>query len=69
MVITDELLQTINQLSDEQQQYLLTIARTLANTQRIRGESGESIVTAVGFFDEQALDEIESAINESDGMN
>jgi hypothetical protein len=66
MTITDELLQTLNQLNEAQQQRLLNFARILANTSKIQGESGKSIVQATGFFDADALEEIEAAIVEAE---
>jgi hypothetical protein len=63
MTLTDELIEHIYQLDAVQQQRLLNFARVLARTPAIRGEAGESIVRAIGFFDAQALDEIEAAIN------
>ena len=64
MTMIDELLQTFNELDEAQQQRLLNFARILTKTPVIKGESGESIVQATGFFDAQALDEMEAAIAE-----
>lgn len=69
MTITDELLETLNQLDDAQQQRLLNFARVLAHTPQIQGESGKSIVQATGFFEADALQEIETAIAEADGID
>ena len=63
MTIIDELIEQFNKL-DEQQQRLLNFARILTKTPTVKGEPGTSIIQAVGFFDAQALDEIEAAINE-----
>lgn len=65
MTLTDELLQTVNQLDDAQKQRLLNFARVLAKTPYLRGESGKSIIKATGFFDAESLDEMESAILEN----
>jgi hypothetical protein len=64
MTTADELIEQFNKLDESQQQRLLNFARILTKTPMIKGEPGTSIVQAVGFFDAQALDEIEAAINE-----
>lgn len=64
MTMTDELIEQFNRLDEAQQQRLLNFARILTKTPKVQGEPGTSIVQAVGFFDAQALDEIEAAINE-----
>lgn len=64
MTVTEEIIQYLNQLDEGQQQSILNFARILANTPIIKGERGESIVEAVGFFDSQSLDEMEMAIDE-----
>jgi|GEM_PF-6356264 len=69
MTLTEELLQTVEQLDDAQKQRLLNFARILANTSQIKGEPGESIIQATGFFDADSLDEIEAAINDADGID
>lgn len=69
MTITDELLQTLNQLNEAQKQRLLNFARVLANTSQVQGESGKSIIQATGFFDADALQEIEIAIAEADRID
>jgi hypothetical protein len=63
MKLRDQLLEQFEQLKPEQQEYLLDFARVLANKPgTIRGETGASIVQAVGYFDAQSLNEIEAAI-------
>lgn len=69
MTLTDELLHMLNQLDDAQKQRLLNFARVLAKTAPLRGESGKSIVQATGFFDAKSLDEMETAIDETDNLN
>ena len=64
MTVTEEIIQYLNQLDEGQQQSILNFARILANTPIIKGKSGKSIVGAVGFFDSQSLDEMETAIDE-----
>ncbi|MBW4439586.1 MAG: hypothetical protein KME04_20795 [Pleurocapsa minor GSE-CHR-MK-17-07R] len=64
MTMTDELIEQFNRLDEAQQQRLLNFARILTKTPKVQGEPGTRIVQAVGFFDAQALDEIEAAINE-----
>lgn len=64
MSITDDLMEQFKKLDKAQQQRLLNFARVLAKMPVVRGESGESIVQAVGFFDAQSLDEMEAAIQE-----
>ena len=69
MTMTDELLNTFQQLDDTQRQRLLNFARVLAKTPQIQGETGMSIVAATGFFEAQALDEMETAIEEANGID
>lgn len=64
MSITDDLIEEFRKLDEAQQQRLLNFARILAKTPAVKGESGTSIIQAVGFFDAQSLDEMEAAINE-----
>lgn len=69
MTLTEELLQTVQQLDEAGKQRLLNFARILANIPQIKGESGESIIQATGYFDTESLDEMETAINEADGID
>ncbi len=64
MTLADQLLEQFNKLDEAQQQRLLNFARILATTPSVKGEPGDRIVQAVGFFDTQSLDEMEAAINE-----
>lgn len=64
MTVADQLLEQFNQLDESQQQRLLNFARILADTPQVAGEAGTSIVTATGYFDPQALDEMEAAIDD-----
>ncbi len=64
MTIHEELLQTINEMDEAQQQRLLNFARILTKTPVMKGEAGVSIAAATGFFDAQSLDEMEAAIRE-----
>ena len=64
MTLTDQLLEQFNKLDEAQQERLLNFARILTKTPRVKGEPGERIAAATGFFDEQSLDEMEAAINE-----
>jgi hypothetical protein len=64
MTLTEQLIEQFNRLGEAQQQRLLNFARIMTQTPSVKGESGDSIVQAVGFFDIQALDEMEAAINE-----
>lgn len=58
----DALLTEFSKLDPNQQEQVLNFARVLAQTTPLKGESGQSIIQATGFFSPQALDEIESAI-------
>jgi len=60
----NQLIEQFNKLDEAQRQRLLNFARILAKTPTVQGEVGTSFVQAVGFFDTQALDEMEEAINE-----
>lgn len=64
MTRAEQLIEQFNRMDESQQQRLLNFARILTQTPHIRGESGASIVTATGFFDVEALDEMEAAIQE-----
>jgi hypothetical protein len=64
MSLTDQLIEQFNKMDAVQQQRLLNFARILTRTPVIQGESGASIVQAMGFFSAQALDEMEAAIAE-----
>lgn len=63
MTMKDILIDQFERLDSAQQQRLLNFARILAQTPQRRGESGADIIRAVGFFDPNALDEIEAAID------
>jgi hypothetical protein len=65
MGIKDELIAQFDQLDEAQQHRLLNFARILANTPDVKGEPGPQIIQAVGFFDLDALDEMEAAIEEA----
>lgn len=58
-----ELIQHFEQLDTTQQNYLLNYARILTQTPVIKGESGESLVATPRLFDDEALDEMQSAID------
>ena len=63
MSLKEQLIEQLDQLEPAQQVRVLNFARILAQTHSaVRGEQGESIVKAVGFFDAASLDEIETAI-------
>ena len=61
-MIPAELIEQYTKLDESQQERLLAYARILAKVHALKGESGASIVQAVGFFEPSALDEIETAI-------
>lgn len=67
MSIAKQLLAQLEKLDASQQQRVLNFARTLSKTPTIKGESGQSIIAATGFFDAQSLDEMEAAILEGCG--
>lgn len=64
MTVAEEIMLQLNKLDEAQQQRLLNFARILAKTPVVKGESGQSIIAATGFFDAQSLTEIEKAIQE-----
>ena len=68
MTLTEELIETVNQLDDAQKQRLLNFARVLAKTPHLKGEPGSSIIKATGFFDKESLAEMKAAIEEADGI-
>jgi len=57
-----ELLELYDTLNADRQRIALEILRDLRDKSQLRGESGASILTAVGGFDPAALDEMEDAI-------
>jgi hypothetical protein len=59
-----ELLEEVSKLDPERQRRLLHYARLLANVPEIRGESGKSLITTIGMFGEQDLEEMQRAIEE-----
>jgi hypothetical protein len=65
MSVKDELLEYLVQLDESQQHRLLGLARTMAKTRHIRGESGESLMQSLGLFRDDALDEMSRAINDN----
>jgi hypothetical protein len=69
MTITEQLIEQLQKMDETQQQRLLGFARILSRTPILKGESGTSIVSATGFFETQALDEMEVAIKEVDNLN
>ncbi|MAU08833.1 MAG: hypothetical protein CL607_03355 [Anaerolineaceae bacterium] len=64
MTVAEEIMHQLDKLDEAQQQRLLNFARILARTPVVKGESGQSIVAATGFFDAQSLDEMAKAIQE-----
>ena len=54
MTVAEEIMHQLDKLDEAQQQRLLNFARILARTPVVKGESGQSIVAATGFFDRHA---------------
>ena len=65
MTLSDRLLEQFNKLNHRQQKRLLDFAQTLNESSEPQGEPGTSIIVATGYFDSQALDEMEAAIEEA----
>lgn len=69
MTLAEQLIAQFNKLDLAQQERLLNFARILSQTPTPRGELGASIIAATGFFDAQSLDEMESALGDTEEID